>query len=456
MGRLESKDTERTTYKNSERGTANTQYKTMSNTLNLPNKKPPIASGRNTKNGPLNSKISSRKSSKNGDGLSSSTNELPKFAKLNRTESSNLFSEQIHTASNPSMEPAIITALGNKKKRAEADKSMRWPINEVKSNLVEKLKKTLIPAMNPLVLEYMFLNDNKKTMEVLGALSNSVKSDFELFHDILDLIFKWCTMKLIVQSNTNINKGITDFLLLIFTELYQNHKALQEFESASILPILCEKLGANQSSFRDACRELIKKARDLCPVSKIYGYLMMALDSPNSKTKSEALSMIIELMKAYENQMIIDKDIKTVAKLLDASDNIVKKQVLEYLQEIYNDKKDKFWTLIGSISESNKSMLKQKFEQPKSAKLNDKVKANPYATPRSGKGGFHSRQLSHNKTIRSRKNSPSENESEIASTLLMNKGILGNAKEEDKTSPETEIHINSNIPEKQKVVEKCI
>ena len=454
--RLASKETERTTYKHSERDT----YKTTEPTSNRAQANPLTQKGLNelrkkgttvlVKNRAKQGKIEARNISSSSKVITTplSSEQLNILTKHNKAESGSLnLSETQSKLSDTIPGPAIISALKDKKERAEESKNEKWLVNQVEPKLVEKLRNTLSPAMNPTVLAYMFSNDVKQTVKALKALTEAVKSDYPLVVGIMDLLFKWCTMKLVSQENSTISKEISEFLSTLFDELYKTHNTLKEFESASILPILCEKLGASQLSLRDSCKQLIKKARDLCPVSKIYGYLMLALESTNPKTKSEALILIVELMRAYQNQMVVSQDIKTVAKLLDSNYNDVKKEAMEYLYEIYKEKKESFWRLLGQISESNKATLKQRFEQPSklTAQVND--------PPRS-KRNLSS--LSKNSLLRGEskeKKKLNDSDSVSISNMLANKAI---PVKKEKMLEAKEQYANKDTPEKHQVIEKAL
>lgn len=254
---------------------------------------------------------------------------------------------------------AIVKRLGTKGERADEERGARWPASRHSAKQVEKLKAALAPAVNASMLRAMFSNDPRENADAVRCLVATVQNDPALVVDVLDLVFKWCSVKLSVQSNGSLSRTITEFLAFVFTELYRTHYALQEFESASIIPVLCEQLGTD---LKDPCKDLIKKVRDLAPVSKIYGYLMEALNSENNKTKHEALEIIVELMKAYENQMVMSSDIKAISKLLNTNDEEVHKAVVEFLYEIYKERKDKLWDVISNVSETDKALLREKFE----------------------------------------------------------------------------------------------
>eukprot|EP00826_Nyctotherus_ovalis_P005462 TRINITY_DN11234_c0_g1_i4.p1 TRINITY_DN11234_c0_g1~~TRINITY_DN11234_c0_g1_i4.p1 ORF type:complete len:596 (+),score=110.32 TRINITY_DN11234_c0_g1_i4:25-1788(+) len=103
----------------------------------------------------------------------------------------------------------------------------------------------------------------------------------------------------------------------------------------------------------------VYKRQDIYSVAKICGYLIAALESKNPRTKCESLLVINELVRIHGIKIIQSKDIKVLGRALTSS--VIKAGVTEILYGIYTEKGEKIWTLIGTIPESNKEMLKQSF-----------------------------------------------------------------------------------------------
>eukprot|EP01022_Parablepharisma_sp_SALTPOND_P032949 TRINITY_DN878_c0_g1_i1.p1 TRINITY_DN878_c0_g1~~TRINITY_DN878_c0_g1_i1.p1 ORF type:complete len:2064 (+),score=290.39 TRINITY_DN878_c0_g1_i1:8288-14479(+) len=276
-------------------------------------------------------------------------------------------SSAIGTVGTLIVETVIMNTIGNKEKRAEADKNARWPVNEVRADYVEKLKKALRPAIHPSVFDYMFAAEFKKNLEAVKLFTETIKSDFASLVDIMDLVFKWFTMKMVDQTNTVMNRAIIEFLTLFFAELYQSHYTLQEFEAAAIIPIMCERLGVMNTGLREEYKTIIKKACEIYSVSKICGYLVAALDSKNPKARSECLVMLRELVKAHGVKVLTVREIKAVSKILGTGDTAAKGEAVEFLTEVYRQRGDKVWSMVGEITEKNKEALKQKFGQVETA-----------------------------------------------------------------------------------------
>ena len=261
------------------------------------------------------------------------------------------------------LQQVVYNTIGNKDKRAEEDKSFRWPTNEVQSSLVEKLRKKLYSAIDPHLLDYMFATNFKKNLEAVSILNEHLKSEFTSMCDIMDLIFKWLTIKMVDQSNTATNKAIMELLRNFFTELANTEYMLRDFEAAAILPMLCERTSIGNTALREEVKELIQQSCSIYSNTKVAGFLVKALESKNPKTRNECLLLIKDFLKKYGSKVIQPKDIKPISKLLATADNSAKQEILEILAEIYITKGNQIWGLTGPLPEVQKEMIKQKFSQ---------------------------------------------------------------------------------------------
>ena len=140
------------------------------------------------------------------------------------------------------IETIVLNTLGNKEKRNEADKLIKWPTNEVRNDYVEKLKKSLKNLINPNLFDLMFTIQFKKNLQAVNALIDGLKSEYSMILDLLDLFCKWVTMKMVDQSNTAMTKALLEFLTEFFKKMDQTSYKMYDFEAASILPILSEKI----------------------------------------------------------------------------------------------------------------------------------------------------------------------------------------------------------------------
>lgn len=274
-----------------------------------------------------------------------------------------------------SVETVVLTTLGNKEKRAETDKNTKWPVNEVREDYVEKLKKALRAVLHPNLFDYMFATQFKKNLAAIRTLTEGVNAEFPSMVDILDLLFKWVVMRTVDQSNTAINKAILEFLSSMFKKLTESGYQMMDFEAAAILPMLCERTGIANSGFRQQIKDLIKSACKIYNVPKLVSHLMSALDSKNQKTKLECLGILRELAASHGGKVFAVRDTKTFARFAQSTDSSLKTEAVEILADVYKFRGEALWASLGEVTEKTRELLKRRF-------------AAPSATPRS-KGSVH-------------------------------------------------------------------
>ena len=258
------------------------------------------------------------------------------------------------------LEISILTKLGNKEKRAEADKTVKWPVTEIREDLVEKLKKSLKSALHPTLFEYMFDTHFKKNLEAVKVLSDAIKNEFESMVDIMDLIFKWVLIKILDQSNTAMSKALINLLKSFLSSLTSAGKQMMDFEAAVILPMLCERIGGPT---KEDMQELIRQTCSIYTPSKVMSHLVRALESKNQKTKLECLTVLKEFLIKYSSENFAIRDAKILAKLVNSNENPLRNGAADVLVEIYKSKKEYLWSYLAEVSEKNKEMLKARFSQ---------------------------------------------------------------------------------------------
>ena len=63
-----------------------------------------------------------------------------------------------------------------------------------------------------------------------------------------------------------------------------------------MIPTLCEKTGINNATLKDKAKVLAKMTFNICDKQKVYGYLIVALNSKNAKTRAESLDLLIDFI----------------------------------------------------------------------------------------------------------------------------------------------------------------
>jgi len=264
---------------------------------------------------------------------------------------------RVDSASNGfGVETVVLTTLGNKEKRDEVEKQSRWSGTEIREEHVEKLKKTLKNVIHPNLFDSMFSSQFKKNLMAINTLTEGLKSEFAAILDLIDLFLKWITMKMIDQSNTAMTKSIIEFLTELFKRMEETNYTLYDFEAASILPMLCERISTIP-------KELIKSVCKLYNSSKVANHIVNTLESTkNLKTKIECLGILRELSVVFGSIKICSsKCIKITVKLIGAGDKGIKNEAVELLAEVYKSRGESIWTIINRIPEKHKEILCERF-----------------------------------------------------------------------------------------------
>ena len=100
------------------------------------------------------------------------------------------------------------------------------------------------------------------------------------------------------SGNTKFIVNIFDFLATLIQHFEQSDPPyeLWDCESAVLIPTLCVKTGINNATLKDKAKVLAKMTFNICDKQKVYGYLIVALNSKNAKTRAESLDLLIDFI----------------------------------------------------------------------------------------------------------------------------------------------------------------
>jgi hypothetical protein len=261
-------------------------------------------------------------------------------------------------------EVLVISALGNKEKRNVVDKNAKWPINEIRKDYLESLKRTLRSCVNPILKNLMFSSEVKRNIQAVSMLIEGLKTEFTSLLNLFDLLCKWIITKMIDQVNVVLVKKILEFLESFFNKMIQTNYQLQDFEAASIIPILCEKLGTNNTTIKAQIKNLLNLVVKLYHPAKVANNVIWTLDSTrNKKTKLECLMLIGELVKIYpESDICSIKNIKSITKYVMSIESSLRNEALELISIIHKTIGDSFWMFVGELPENVMLALKKKLD----------------------------------------------------------------------------------------------
>lgn len=268
------------------------------------------------------------------------------------------------------------TIEGEKEKRVELDKRVKYSIDESKTDLMERIKKQIKRSIHSTFFDLMFSKNGKKQMTAINILTDALNQENEIagLISVLDLIFKWISAVLSDQSSSSTISKVLTFLKTLFIALISRKYQFLDLEAASILPLLVERIGINNNSIKEDFKELIKSSCALYPPIKVFNFLMRALNSKQYSTRIESLGLLGEMVEIHGLEITTARDIKTLGKLVinqngQALPAAFKQACLDFLALIYKYKGEAIWSNLGDIPDSIHDLLMTRFIQSDPTKV---------------------------------------------------------------------------------------
>lgn len=254
---------------------------------------------------------------------------------------------------------------GDKERRLDFDSRYKWSLDEIRPDYLEKLKEQLKAAVSPDLYSLMFHSDFKKQADAAVHLTNIIKSQCEQIIPYLDLLFKWGWIELIVTNNTQIYKAVFELDQLIINTLESVGYTLSDTEAGLIIPVLCEKSGQNNQTFRTMIRGIIHSACKVYAPDKLFTMVLQGINSKNAKSKVECIEVCGGLIVDYGIDILQTKDVKIITKQVASSDANVRNSAADTITEVYKVVGDKIWSVLGEVPDKIRGILDQRFKTVK-------------------------------------------------------------------------------------------
>jgi hypothetical protein len=297
-----------------------------------------------------------------------------------------------------------IIDAGIKSKRNEVDKKKRWHPEEIRDDYVVKFKNSTKIIFGDAMAIKMFTTDFKTLIKCLKLFSSTFENDetFLEFIEVLDVVIKWAYIKSNEVQNTSFLKDLYFFFDELVDKLVDMQYEFMEAEGTILCLCLVEKVGINNPTLKEKIKETLLKigtSVTLFQPKRILGILMKGLDSKNSKTTAECLEIIAILIQTHQLEVINEKDVKAIGKIVDSPDNGIRQGALSSCEEIYKIAGEQFWDLVGSkLSSKAEDIIRARFKAKLGVPMNTTpVEDNKNQSIRSNKSPMIKRDRSTNK-----------------------------------------------------------
>ncbi|KAJ7391009.1 hypothetical protein OS493_021029 [Desmophyllum pertusum] len=221
-------------------------------------------------------------------------------------------------------------------------KVLKWNFTAPRADFVEQLKEQTRPCFGKSLHTNLFHADFKYHLMAISTLQQAAvpPSDAPYQTELvqsLDVILKWVTLRFF-DTNTTVFIKCLELMDAIFVMLVQTDYQMLEFEAASFIPYLVQKVGDPKDVLRKKIRNLFKLLTKIYPASKLFNYVMEGLTSKNSKTRMECLEELGSLIEVYGMnvcQPTPPKALAAIAAQISDRDNGVRNAALNAVVEAY-------------------------------------------------------------------------------------------------------------------------
>ncbi|RZJ99206.1 MAG: hypothetical protein EOO46_22795 [Flavobacterium sp.] len=117
-----------------------------------------------------------------------------------------------------------------KGKRQEDEKRNKWNTEDLRDDMVEKLKENIKKNVSTELYQKMFSFDVRKQTEAIQLLKKCLVQEYQGTVDMLDLIIRWLFFKLWDNSNMQIAKEALDYVYNLVLALEAGKTSLEDFE----------------------------------------------------------------------------------------------------------------------------------------------------------------------------------------------------------------------------------
>ncbi|RLN53890.1 hypothetical protein BBJ29_007147 [Phytophthora kernoviae] len=177
----------------------------------------------------------------------------------------------------------------------------------------------------------------------------------------LDLILKWCTLR-IVDNNVQALAKLLEVLVKLFEMLKTSGYQLDDVEAAILLPYLLQESGQSKPRFRIRFRDVMKLVVDVYNPEKYVPHLMECFNgSKNTKSRCECIDLIEYIVSVHGYQVIGRRCIKDVGKYVVAHEKELRESAINTLVAVYmrtdGGNLDKFFRFAGVTTQQGIDLL---------------------------------------------------------------------------------------------------
>uniref|UniRef100_A0A0K0F5E8 Zygote defective protein 9 (inferred by orthology to a C. elegans protein) n=1 Tax=Strongyloides venezuelensis TaxID=75913 RepID=A0A0K0F5E8_STRVS len=261
----------------------------------------------------------------------------------------------------------ILSLNSNKNQRFKDEaklKLLKWQFEVPQPDHLQQLQSQLKEVVSMDVFGKLYNKDFKQQLKALDILIDLCGSDGQAVIANSDLLFKWITLR-ILETNPTVLMKCLDLGQSICRTYQEQQASLHDIEVSSFVPFLLLKTGETKEPIRAAVRKLVFDFCEIVSPSKIYGHLVDALKTKNSRMKAECLSIIESLIDDCYDDIATthSSSFKIIAASISDRDNNVRNGALNCFVAAYRSAGTDIYKLAGKLNDKDKAYLDERIKR---------------------------------------------------------------------------------------------
>lgn len=200
----------------------------------------------------------------------------------------------------------------------------------------------------------------KGMMAALDDLMMCISTQPQEVISALDLLLKWCTLR-IVDNNVQALAKLIEVLVKLFEMLKASQYVLDDVEAGILLPYLLQESGQSKVRFRVRFRDIMKLVTEVYSIEKYVVYLAECFTvSKNMKSRCQCIEMIEYIVETFGIQPVGKRYIKEVGKYVVAHEKELRESALGAIVMMYRRSDgdlDKFYRFVGVTSQQGMDLV---------------------------------------------------------------------------------------------------
>jgi len=268
-------------------------------------------------------------------------------------------------------EKVVLKSNGAKEAREKKRGNRKWVLSDSKEveELLGEIKGQMAAHVHEDVMANLFHRDFKKQVEGIKELAEFAPGHAQEVTENLDLLLRLCALRLAGKlANTTVVLSILEFLKSLLDLLVAHDYRLSEAEATVLMPCLMEEVGSNSDGVRKHIRELLKKATQVYPASKIFGFAMDTLHcTRNQRSRAENLSEMAALIDrlGLDQVCMPSKALPAIASYVGERDSLVRNAACDCIAAAYGSIGERVWKLLPKLEPKEKDILEARLRKVK-------------------------------------------------------------------------------------------